>query len=45
LETGTLPTELHPYRKPASPPIRAVSSIGTALIARAKRFLIARAKR
>jgi hypothetical protein len=38
LETGTLPTELHPCRDHASPPIRAVSSIGNASIARAKRL-------
>jgi hypothetical protein len=37
LETGALPIELHSYRDPASPPIRAVSSIGDAPIARAKR--------
>jgi hypothetical protein len=36
LETGALPIELHSYREPASPPIRAVSSIGGAPIARAK---------
>ena len=38
LETGALPIELHSYREPASPPIRAVSSIGNALIARAKQM-------
>jgi hypothetical protein len=38
LETGALPTELHPCGDPASPPIRAVSSIGSAPIARAKRL-------
>src|SRR5712671_2410035 len=38
LETGALPIELHSYREPASPPIRAVSSIGDAPIARAKRI-------
>jgi hypothetical protein len=36
LETGALPIELHSYREPALPPIRAVSSIGNAPIARAK---------
>src|SRR6202047_1090238 len=38
LETGALPIELHSYGGPASPPIRAVSSIGNAPIARAKRL-------
>src|SRR6266704_6589992 len=38
LETGALPIELHSYREPASPPIRAVSSIGDAPIASAKRI-------
>src|SRR6267378_5941196 len=38
LETGALPIELHSYRGPASPPIRAVSSIGDARFARAKRI-------
>src|ERR1700704_6113789 len=39
LETGALPIELHSCREPARAPLRAVSSIGHALIARAKRLL------
>jgi hypothetical protein len=39
LETGALPIELHSYRGPASPPIRAVSSIGRARKARVKRIV------
>src|SRR6202041_492622 len=38
LETGTLPTELHPCGNQASPLISAVSSIGKGQIARAKRL-------
>src|ERR1700678_3730658 len=38
LETGTLPTELHPCGDQASPLISAVSSIGQGQIARAKRL-------
>src|SRR3954468_1855056 len=38
LETGALPIELHSCREPASPPIRAVSSIYDGPIARAKRL-------
>src|SRR4051812_47535347 len=38
LETGALPIELHSCRGPASPPIRAVSSIGQGRMARAKRL-------
>src|ERR1700722_577352 len=38
LETGALPIELHSCMDQPSPPIRAVSSIGTAPIARAKRL-------
>src|ERR1700675_4348849 len=38
LETGALPIELHSCEDLASPPIRAVSSIGDAPIARAKRL-------
>src|SRR3954452_19315936 len=37
LETGALPIELHSYGGPASPPIRAVSSIGRARKASVKR--------
>src|SRR4029077_2156878 len=36
LETGALPIELHSCREPAHAPVRAVSSIGHAPIARAK---------
>src|SRR6201991_4848760 len=38
LETGALPIELHSYGGPASPPIRAVLSIGRGRKARAKRW-------
>lgn len=38
LETGALPIELHSCREPASPPVRAVSSISRAPNARAKQW-------
>src|ERR1700754_4847632 len=38
LETGALPIELHSCRELALPPVRAVSSIGHARNARAKRL-------
>ena len=45
LETGTLPTELHPCGNQASPLISAVSSISNAPIARAKRLTAAERRR
>src|ERR1700751_3179680 len=44
LETGALPIELHSYGTIASPPTRAVSSIGTRPMARAKRLTPVQAK-